>query len=162
MSWQIERLTKAHDRSEFSSGKSSLDDFLRRLVRQYEKRNLGRTFVAVPSSSLTVQGYYTLAASAIPVEGLPAKLADKLPMHPVPVVLLARLAVDQKTQGMGLGEQLLMDALERSLTIGEDLGIHAIVVNAIDEVAASFYRKYSFESLLDDPLHMFLTIATLR
>ena len=162
MGWQIERLKKNHDRSVFSSGKPTLDDFLRLRVSQYEKRNLGRTFVAVPSISLAVQAYYTLAATAIPVEGLPAKLANKLPMHPVPAVLLARLAVDQQAQGMGLGEQLLMDAFERSLALAEELGIHALVVNSIDETAASFYRKYGFDSLLDDPLHLYLSISTIQ
>jgi hypothetical protein len=79
MSWQIERLKKTHDRSVFSSGNTSLDDFLRLRVSQYEKRNLGRTFVATLSTNLPVQGYYTLAATSIPVEGLPTKLASKLP-----------------------------------------------------------------------------------
>lgn len=162
MSWKIEGLKKIHDRSVFSSGNTSLDEFLRLRVNQYEKRNLGRTFVATLSTSLLVQGYYTLAASSIPVEGLPTKLASKLPIHPVPAVLLARLAVDQQAQGTGLGEQLLLDAFERSLVIAEELGIHVIVVDAIDGRAASFYRKYGFESLLDDPLHQFLPIATIQ
>jgi GNAT superfamily N-acetyltransferase len=162
MSWQIERLKKTHDRSVFSSGNASLDDFLRLRVNQYQKRNLGRTFVAVLSTSLVVQGYYTLTATSIPVEGMPAKLASKLPIHPVPPVLLARLAVDQQAQGMGLGEQLLLDALERSLALAQELGIHAVVVNAIDERAALFYRKYGFESLLDDPLHQYMSTTTIQ
>ena len=162
MSWKIERLNKTHDRSAFSSGNTTLDDFLLFRVNQYEKRSLGRTFVATLSTNLTVQGYYTLAATSIPVEGLPAKLARKLPIHPIPAVLLARLAVDQQSQGMGLGEQLLIDALERSLTLAKELGIHAVVVDALDERAASFYRKYGFESLLDDPLHQYIIIATIQ
>ena len=162
MSWQIERLKKTHDRTRFSSGNSRLDDFLQFRVNQYEKRNLGRTFVATLSTNLTVHGYYTLAATSLHVQGLPEKLASKLPAHPVPAVLLARLAVDQQSQGMGLGEQLLLDSIERSLALTKEIGIHAIVVDAIDERAASFYRKYGFESLLDDPLHQYMPIAAIQ
>lgn len=160
--WMIEPLTKGHRRNRFSCGKASLDDFIRSRVTQYEKRRLGRTFVAVAIGGADVLGYFTLAASAISFEHMPEAFSRKLPRHPVPVVLLARLAVDLSTQGMRLGEGLLLDALERSLALSANMGIHAIEVDAIDDEAAAFYRKYGFSPLLDRSLHLFLPIATVK
>src|SRR4051794_23005090 len=100
--WQVEPLEKAHERAEFTCGRSLLDNFLRTLVSQYEKRRLGRTYVLVRSGEKRVLGYYTLASSAVSFENLPAEATRKLPRHPVPVILLARLAVDQSVQGQGL------------------------------------------------------------
>jgi GNAT superfamily N-acetyltransferase len=160
--WHIERLGRSHDRSGFSCGKTSLDDFIRKLVTQYEKRDLGRTYVAVRPGESQVCGYYTLASAKIEFLSLPETVARKLPAHPVPTILLARLAVERSGQGQGLGEALLIDALHRSLSLADMLGILAIEVDAIDIQAKSFYEKYGFVPLLDDGLHLFLPIATLR
>ena len=162
LDWIVEPFAKVHQRSEFSCGSPPLDDFIRARVSQYEKRRLGKTFVAVPSCEKRVIGYYTLAAGAVAFEHLPSNVSRKLPMHPVPVVLLARLAVDQSTRGKGLGEGLLLDALQRSLDISSGLGVHAVEVDALDDKAAAFYRKYGFTPLLDDPLHLYLPIATVE
>jgi GNAT superfamily N-acetyltransferase len=160
--WRIEPLGRGHVRGAFSCGRPPLDDFLRRLVSQYATRNLGRTYVAVEPGETRVCGYYTLAAGALSFEHLPEASARKLPRHPVPVVLLARLAVDQAVQGQGLGEALLVDALRRCLGLADRLGIHAVEVDAIDEQARTFYKKYGFVPLLDHPLHLVLPIATIR
>lgn len=158
--WTIEPFGKHHDRTAFSCGRPPLDDFIRVRVSQYEKRRLGKTFVAVPPGKPRVIGYYTLASGAVVFEHLPPDAARKLPKHPVPVVLLARLAVDQSVHGQGLGEGLLFDALQRTLTLSSDLGVHAVEVDALDDAAAAFYRKYGFTALLDNPLHLYLPIAT--
>ena len=160
--WNIEQLGKDHERSDFSCGKSSLDDFIRSRVSQYEKRRLGKTFVAVRQDSKQVLGFYTLAAGAVAFKQLPSDRSRKLPRHPVPVVLLARLAVDKSIQGLRLGEALLLDALQRSLDLSQGLGIHAVEVDAIDETAAAFYAKYGFSPLIDNPLHSHLPITTLE
>jgi GNAT superfamily N-acetyltransferase len=160
--WQIERLERSHDRTSFACGKPPLDEFIRRLVSQYEKRNLGRTYVAVRPGDRQVIGYYTLAAGAIAFQNLPAPAAKKLPKHPVPVVLLARLAVDQSAQGQGLGEALLIDALDRCLGLADQVGLHAVEVDAIDQPARAFYEKYGFVPLPDSPLHLFLPLGTIR
>ena len=160
--WIVEPFGKQHERAAFSCGKPPLDDFIRSRVSQYEKRRLGKTFVAVPKDAKNVLGYYTLAAGAISFEHLPTDASQKLPKHPVPVVLLARLAVDQSSQGMKLGEGLLLDALQRSLDHSAGLGVHAVEVDAIDDSAAKFYRKYGFTPLLDNPLHLYLPIATVE
>lgn len=160
--WVVEPFGKQHERGAFSCGRPSLDDFLHARVSQYEKRRLGKTFVAVPKGGTNVLGYYTLAAGSVSFERLPAGASRKLPKHPVPVVLLARLAIDQSAQRMPLGEGLLLDALQRSLDLSATLGVHAVEVDAIDDSAAAFYRKYGFTPLLDDPLHLHLPIATVE
>jgi ribosomal protein S18 acetylase RimI-like enzyme len=160
--WQIGRLERSHERAAFCCGKAPLDDFLRALVSQYEKRKLGRTYVATRPGEKQVLGYYTLASAAIAFPALPPAAAKKLPKHPVPAVLLARLAVDASTQGQGLGEELLLDALHRSLALSAQLGIHAVVVDAIDEQAKAWYLKYGFLPLLDDPMHLYLPIGSIE
>lgn len=160
--WRIERLKSTHERGEFSCGKPLLDDFLRLRVSQYEKRRLGRTYVTVFPGQAKVAGYYTLAAGAIPFANLPSDAAKRLPKHPVPVILLARLAVDQKARGQGLGKVLLHDALRRSLEMSEQLGLYAIEVLAIDAEAKGFYSKYGFVPLADNDLHLFLPIKTVE
>src|SRR6185312_9422734 len=85
--WRIEQLDRSHNRGEFCCGKAPLDEFLRSLVSQYEKRNLGRTYVAVKEGEEKVYGYYTLASSAVPFANVPPKSARKLPRHPIPVAL---------------------------------------------------------------------------
>lgn len=160
--WQIERLKNTHERGEFSCGNPPLDDFLRLRVSQYEKRRLGRTYVAVFPGETNVAGYYTLSAGAIPFANLPSDAAKRLPKHPVPVILLARLAVDQKARGQGLGKALLQDALRHCLEISEQLGLYAVEVLAIDAEAKGFYSKYGFVPLADNDLHLFLPIKTIE
>jgi GNAT superfamily N-acetyltransferase len=160
--WRIERLGKTHDRSGFDCGKAPLDDFLRSLVNQYEKRNLGRTYVALRPGEKRVLGHYTLASGAISFQDFPADAAKKLPRHPVPVILLARLAVDRSAQGSGLGRTLLVDALKRSLGLADRLGIHAVEIDAIDAAAKSFYEKFGFVPLLDQELHLYLPMTTIK
>ncbi|MBC8868799.1 MAG: GNAT family N-acetyltransferase [Planctomycetes bacterium] len=153
---------KKHQRSSFCCGKPPLDEFIRTLVSQYEKRRLGRTFVAVPTDDRrSVIGYYTLASSAVACANLPPDAAKRLPRHPVPVVLLARLAVDQRFQGQRLGEALLVDALQRAAELSKSLGVFAVEVLAADEQAATFYAKYGFMPLLDDPRHLFFPISAI-
>lgn len=105
--WAIEPFGTHHERTGFSCGKPSLDEFLHTRVGQYEKRRLGKTFVAVPRGESRVIGYYTLAAGAVVFKHLPLHAARKLPKHPLPVVLLARLAVDQTFSGETIGRGTL-------------------------------------------------------
>ncbi len=160
--WRIERLDGSHDRAGFSCGKAPLDDFIRSLAGQYEKRGLGRTYVAVRGAEKKVYGYYTLATGAVPTVHLPPKLAKKLPRHHVPVVLLGRLAVDQAAQGKRLGEYLLIDALRVSLGLSQAVGLFAVEVDAIDEQAKRFYEKYGFTPLADNDRHLYLPIGTIE
>lgn len=160
--WRIEHLGRDHERGEFCCGRPLLDTFLRTQASQYEKRRLGRTFVAVEPDDPRVCGYYTLASGAVSFEHMPAETSRKLPRHPVPVILLGRLAVDQRCQGRKLGEGLLMDALERCLRLAEDLEVFAVEVHALDAAAKDFYLKYGFTPLLDNELHLYLPISTIE
>lgn len=160
--WSVERLDGSHQRDSFSCGKKTLDNFVRLLVSQYERRRLGRTFVAVRPGEKRVCGFYTLASGSVSFQHFPAEVAKKLPKHPVPVVLLARLAVDQMVQGSGLGRLLLLDALRRCLDLSTELGIHAVEVQAIDEEAKRFYERFGFVPLQDDELHFYLSIKTIE
>ena len=160
--WKIDPLGKVHDRSSFSCGKPSLDKFVRELATQYERRDMGRTFVATVPPGQAVVGYYTLAAGAVAFENLPNQVSHKLPKHPIPVVHLGRLAVDQLARGQGLGRFLLMDALSRSVRISEQAGIFAVEVFALDDDARQFYLKYGFTSLAHDLYHLYLPMKTVR
>jgi GNAT superfamily N-acetyltransferase len=160
--WQIERLEKSHQRAEFRCGRAPLDDFLRLQASQYEKRNLGRTYVAIRPGENRVYGYYTLASGSVSFQNLPADASRKLPHHPVPAILLARLAVDASVQGQRLGFALLVDALKRCLDLATVLGVYAVEVDAIDQQAETFYRKHNFIPLLDNPLHLYLPITTIE
>jgi GNAT superfamily N-acetyltransferase len=160
--WHIERLDHSHQRAEFSCGKGPLDEFLRSLVSQYEKRKLGRTYVAVLPRDKKVYGYYTLASGAVPFQNLPSAIGKKLPKHPIPVALLGRLAVDRVAQGRGLGEELLIDSLRRCLDLSDKIGIFAVEVLAIDAEAKRFYVKYGFVPLLDNDHHLYLPIKTIE
>ncbi len=160
--WSIEPLSRSHQRAEFRCGKAPLDQFLHTLVSQYEKRRLGRTYVAVRPGERRAWGYYTLASGSVSFQNLPEGATRKLPKHPVPVVLLGRLAVDQEAQGQGLGRILLLDALRRYLALSAQLGVHAVEVVALDDSARAFYLKYGFVPLQDDPLHLYLPMATVE
>lgn len=160
--WHIEPLTGAHDRAQFSCGKPSLDDYIRQYARQDQRRDLGRTFVAVEPGELRVDGYYTLASASEWRANLPEEEARALPKRDVPVVLLGRLAVDVRVEGRGLGERLLLDALRRSERLANEIGIRAVIVQALDEQAKGFYRKYGFMVLTDDPLHLYLPMFAIR
>jgi GNAT superfamily N-acetyltransferase len=139
----------------------SLDVFLHKYVTQYEKRNLGRTYVLTREGEAQVLGYYTLAGGQITKADLPDDVAKKLPDHPIPVVLLARLAVDQAVKGQGLGRELLANAVARCASSAEQIGMHSVFVEAIDESAAAFYQKHGFIPLRAQPLRLFLPIKAI-
>lgn len=161
--WLIEPFDRTrHERSQFRCGQPMLDRFIRELVTQFEKRQLGRTFVLVRPESSHVMGYYTLAASSLAFEALPKSLIKHLPKHPIPTVLLARLAVDQSLQGQGLGTDLLMNALERTASLSKSVGIHFVEVDAIDEKARQFYERFGFIPLVDQPLHLVMAMKTVQ
>ncbi|HTU16994.1 MAG TPA: GNAT family N-acetyltransferase [Gemmataceae bacterium] len=160
--WTIERLGTHHEREAFCCGDASLDAFLQTLVGQYEKRRLGKTFVAVRPGENAVRGYYTSSAGALDLSALPEKQRKKLPKHPLPTVHLGRLAVDQSHQGQRLGETLLFHFLRSALDVANTIGVYAVDVRATDEKARAFYLKYGFLALQDMPLHLFLPMKTVE
>ena len=161
--WGIIALdSKVHDRAAFFCGAPELDRYIREHASQDIKRDVARVFVALQAGAPTVCGYYSLSAASFQRDSLPASQANRLPRYPVPAVLLGRLAVDESKRGQGLGAFLLMDALNRVLLATQTLAVHAVIVDARDDTAAAFYRKYGFIPFNDHRRRLFLPMATIR
>ena len=152
-------LANLHRRDLFDCGKAELNDFLRQRAGQYARQDFGRTYVAVENEAdAIVLGYYTVAVSSVPFEHVPANL----PRHPVPALHLGRLATDVAAQGHGIGRALLFHALRLARDIADAVGLYTVEVVALDEEARNFYRKYGFQALRDDPLHLYLPLKAIR
>jgi GNAT superfamily N-acetyltransferase len=160
--WRIELLAQHHDRRSFASGQPALDEFLRHRAGQYGRRDVGRTYVLVAANDVQVVGYYTLAAGAMGFSTIPDEWAKRLPPHHIPTVHLGRLAVDKRFQGLGLGGDLLFHGLRTAVRVSEEIGVYAVDVFAVDENAKSFYRKFGFLQLRDDPFHLFIPVKHVR
>ena len=145
---RIEFLNPSHHRSSFNCGHSSLDSYLKTQASQDVKRKMSKVFIATDKADFKkVLGFYTLSTTSIGLSQLPKDKSGKLPRHPIPAALIGRLAVNQSAQGKGMGSMLLADAVKRTLSISNEIGIYALVVDAIDGAAADFYTQYGFESL---------------
>jgi predicted N-acetyltransferase YhbS len=139
---RLERLDAHHDLSTFDSGDDELDGWLRRHGLAAQRMDSARTFVLTKQER--VVGYFSLTMGSVLRQDAPAKLVRGLPAYPVGMVLLARLAVDRREQGSGLGGTLLAAALHKAVAAGEAAAARLVVVDAIDENAARFYERYGF------------------
>jgi predicted GNAT family N-acyltransferase len=157
---QVVPFSREYDRSAFDCGNPNLNDFLTKYASQYEKRGSGRTYLAIDPHK-KVLGYYTLASASIPAGEVPESLVKLLGKHPIPVILLGRLAVAIEMQGKGVGKFLLQDALHRSVSVSQQIGVYAVIVKAIDNTAKHFYEKYGFTQVPPDPLQLFLPISSI-
>jgi len=160
--WTIELLDKSHDVQGFTCGEPQLDDYLKRYALQSAGAGLGRTFVAVEPGTKKVCGYFTLAAGTVKFDTIPDHAKQRLPRYPIPTAHLAKLATDHSQQGKGLGAALLVEALVRSARAGEHVGVFAVDVLALNERARTFYLKYGFVALADNPLHPYMSIKTAK
>lgn len=151
-----ERLTSGHDVSAFESGVPELDRWLKQRALQNEASRASRTFVV--TSGGRVVGYYSLAAGAVVHERATGKVRRNMP-EAIPVMVLARLAVDGGHQGSGLGSALLRDALLRSLRAAELIGIRAVLLHAMSEDARRFYIHHGFAESPMDRTTMMVTLA---
>jgi GNAT superfamily N-acetyltransferase len=140
----VEPLADEHRLDEFASGAEPLDRWLRLSARIAAAAGTAATYVLCRGER--VVGYYALAMSSVARAGAPDRLRRGMP-DPVPVVLLARLGLDQAERGAGLGGELLIDALRRCVRGGREFGARAVVVDAVDEDAAEFYRHFGFQDL---------------
>lgn len=156
--FRLASLDLAHERTAFNSGSEPLDRYFREQVSQDIRRRIAACFVALADGQ-RIAGYYTLASASLLLADLPASTGKKLPRYPtVPAVRMGRLAVDQKFNGQGLGGALLADALDRASR--SEIAAYALVVDAIGETAAAFYRHHGFIALPSSPLTLFLPLAT--
>lgn len=161
MALVFEALGKQHDRSQFSCGQGELDAWFRQRAGQDERRNVARVFVAV-DSDLGVVGFYSLSAFKLDLGDMPEELARKLPRYNdgVPAALIGRLARDVRVRGKGIGELLVADAVRRILGAAQALAVLAIVVDAKNEQAASFYEGLGFRRFPLRPNRLFLLASS--
>ena len=153
-------LDARHDCSAFDCEVPALNTYLKRFALQNHRSQSARTYVATRGEC--VVGYYTLAAASARREETPTRVAKGLAAHPVPVILLARLAVDSGEKGKGLGSGLLKDALLRAAQAADIVGCRAVMVNAKDEGVKAFYQHFGFEPSPSDPFRLFLLMKDVK
>ncbi|WP_132999424.1 GNAT family N-acetyltransferase [Luteimonas arsenica] len=160
----VQRLDgRIHDRAGFDCGEASLNRYLHDLASQHHRAGVATTHVLVEHDAPPkILGYYSLAAAQMSLVDLAPADQRRLPRHPVPVARLARLAVALAEQGHGLGEALLQDVVKRCLGLREELGIHALLVDALHARAAAYYRRYGFRATADDALTLYLPLGSAR
>lgn len=150
-------LAGSHDRQGFDCGRQELNDWLRQVARQHQDKGLSKTFVAIREETPErICGYYALTLAELENRSLPDAWRKKLPRR-IPGVRLGRLAVERRYQGKGLGELLLVDALMRTRRVVLDAGGIGLFVDAVDEQAAGYYRRFGFQASPDNPLLLFLS-----
>lgn len=151
-----QKLSASHDLSQFSCGEPTLDDWLRRRALPNEESGASRTYVVCVEKR--VVGYYALAVGAVAHGGAPGRVRRNMP-DPIPVMVLGRLAIDEKFQGRRIGVSLLRDAVLRTLQASKIAGIRAILVHAISERAKRFYEDCGFIPSPVDPMTLMITVA---
>lgn len=153
----IEPLGPHHDRKRFSCGVPALDRYFRELATQDAKRRVSNCFVGVAENG-EIAGYYTFAATSLPMAELTPEETKRLPRYPLmPAGLIGRLAVDGRYAGKHIGSSLIMDAVVRATR--SDPAIFAVVVDAKDEAAASFYQHLGFRRFTSRPMSLFLPVS---
>ncbi len=158
MTWRIAPLASGHDRASFSCANAALDEYFHKHVTQDVRRRVASCFVVIGREN-DIAGFYTLASASLPVNDLPPDMARKLPRYPViPSIRVGRLAVDRKYQRQGIGSILLIDSMRRALRA--EAGTFALLVDARDDNAVSFYRHHGFVSFDSTPKTLFLPLAT--
>lgn len=149
-------LAKSHDFLEFDCGNAPLNTFLVRHALANQANGSARTFVGLDGNR--VAGYYSLAVSSVAVGDAPERMAKGLARHPIPILLMARFAVDLSYQGQGIGQGLFKDALKRCLSVSRDAGVRAVMTHAKDDAAKAFYVKFGMLECPTNPLHLYMLL----
>lgn len=144
----------------FDCGQPALNQFLQRFALVNQKSNSAQTYVSCCGG--LVVGFYSLVVGSVEPATAAPRVIKGIPQHPVPVMILARLAVDLQHQGAGLGKALLKDALLRTKQAADIAGIRALLVHAKDESARQWYLKWEFEPSASDPFHLFLLLKDIK
>ena len=156
----VRKLAASDDLDSFDCGQSALNQFLQRFALVNQKSNSAQTYVSCCSDA--VVGFYSLTVGSIEPAKASPRVIKGIAQHPVPVMILARLAVDLQHQGAGLGKALLKDALLRTGQAAEIAGIRALLVHAKDESARQWYLNWEFEPSASDPFHLFLLLKDIK
>lgn len=162
MSLQIVELdTKLHDRGRFDCGSKNRNFYLQNLANQHRKSGFSTTFVLSDSADPAgIIGFYSMSAAQIDLGNVPKEVRQKLPRIPVPAARVGQLAIGIEHQGQGFGAMLLQHAVKRALaTRHQAMGVHAIIVDADSEDAASFYRKFGFKNCTGEARLLYLSLG---
>ena len=155
-----EPLAPHHRLEGFSCGEPLLDEWLKRRALANQLSGASRTFVSVDATD-AVLGYYALAVGAVAHQAATRSIRHNMP-DPVPVVVLARLAVDTRAQGIRLGAALLQDAVRRAMAVAQNAGVRALLVHALNDHAHRFYTHYGFQASPAHPLTLMLRLTNTR
>lgn len=159
---KIEPLGPRHDREGFDCASAELNDYLKKTARQHIEKGLSKTFVLVDEAEPErILGFLTLAVCEVHAQSLPPKLAKKYPQH-VPAAKLARLAVAKDRHREGLGRLMMVHSLQQAVRVSDSVGIIGFFVDAKNDDARRYYEQFGFIALPDNPLKLFLPLATLK
>jgi GNAT superfamily N-acetyltransferase len=154
-------LDKFQDRNVFNCEVEPLNDYLKKYALQNQKKDAARTYVLTNEENQIV-GFYTLVFGSVSIEETTPKVATGLGKYPIPIILLARLAIDKNQKGKGLGKLLMRDALLRAVRASEIAGLRAFLVHAKDESAKAFYEKLGFQPSPYNEFHLYLKMSDIR
>jgi len=153
-------LGAAHELSGFDCGNKELNRWLIDHALASQKADLARTYLALTDTALA--GYFSLTTGSVRRESAPSRYTRGMPRHPIPTILIARLAVDRPHQGQQLGGRLLAEALRLAVAASDSAAARLVVVDAIDDQAAAFYRRYGFIDVPENPRRLFRKISDIR
>lgn len=156
----IRRLDAQHRRAGFDCGDAALNEFLLRQAGRQQRRGFGKTYVALSGDGATVIGFVTVSAGQVATDSLSSQA--RLPRHPAPMLRIGRLAVDVRHQGKGIGQDLLAFAFRLTVEFSQRVGLYAVVVDAKHDKAKAYYLKLGFIACVDNPLCLYLPVATLE
>jgi GNAT superfamily N-acetyltransferase len=161
--WHEEPISRKYDWEAFDCGDEALNEFLRRHARKSHDLGGAKTFLAIDNADdKTILGFYSLSPASVDYARTPDIIRSKLARHDVPGFRLARLAVDRRWQGLGIGGQLLLAAGRRCLLAAAEVGGVVLVIDAKNETVAGWYASYGALPLLDAPLSLLLPLATIE
>ncbi len=149
-------LAAVHILDDFSCGEASLDEWLKRRALTNQWSGASRTFVVTDQGG-RVYGYYAMAAGAVSHQVATSSVRRNMP-DPIPVMVLARLAIDHRAQGIKLGASLLQDAVGRAVNVSQNTGVRALLVHALHDHAKQFYEHYGFQESPQHPMTLMLRL----
>ncbi len=156
----VRKLAATDQADAFDCGQAALNQFLQRYALVNQKANSAQTYVFCQGD--VVAGFYSLAVGSVDPEAAPSRVMKGLARHPVPVMILARLAVDKEHQRKRLGQALLKDALLRTAQVADIAGIRCLLSHAKDDAARQWYESWEFDPSPTDPYHLFLMLKDLK